>query len=139
MKIRHLVAVAAAPLILVAGCGDSDESTASAPANGQATADGSTAQDAAVSVMCAQVTAFLDSSQQQAESAGQPFDRQAKGDEFLETLKANGGPVVAAYNQQAEAAGQPPLDPATATWEDVPAEARDLIEQSVQAGVSGNC
>lgn len=139
MKIRHLIAVVPAALLVLTGCSDDKETTASAPASGQVTSGGTAAQDAAVSAMCTQVLAFLDSSQQQAEAAGQPFDRAAKGDEFLDMMKANGGTVVAAYNEQATAAGQPTLDPATATWEDVPAEARDLIEQSVQGAVSGTC
>lgn len=144
MRIRHLIAAVPVALLVLTGCsdgGDSDpKDTKDDAGETTITAEaGADAQETAVSVMCAQVVAYLDATQQQAESAGQPFDRDAKGAEFLDMLKANGGTVVAAYNQQAVAAGEPTLDPATATWEDVPAEARELIEQSVQSGISGSC
>lgn len=144
MRIRHLIAAVPVALLVLTGCSDGGDSDSKDTTNDAGrttvTADaGADAQDTAVSVMCAQVVAYLDATEQQAETTGQPFDREAKGAEFLDMLKANGGTVVAAHNQQAVAAGQPTLDPATATWDDVPAEARDLIEQSVQSGISGNC
>ncbi|MCA1005876.1 hypothetical protein LCL87_09115 [Rhodococcus hoagii] len=143
MRIRHLIAAVPVALLVLTGCsdgGDSDSKDTKDAGKTTITAEaGADAQDTAVSVMCAQVVAYLDATAQQAEMAGQPFDREAKGAEFLDTLKANGGTVVAAYNEQAAAAGEPTLDPATATWEDVPAEARELIEQSVESGIAGSC
>jgi hypothetical protein len=143
MRIRHLIAAVPVALLVLTGCsdgGDSDSTDTKDAGKTTITAEaGADAQDTAVSVMCAQVVAYLDATAQQAEMAGQPFDREAQGAEFLDMLKANGGTVVAAYNEQAAAAGEPTLDPATATWEDVPAEARELIEQSVESGIAGSC
>ncbi|WP_107982526.1 hypothetical protein [Rhodococcus sp. OK519] len=140
MRIRHLIAAVPVALLVLTGCSDGGDADSKADGKTTVTVDPSAdAQDSAVSVMCAQVVAYLDATQQQAEAADQPFDRAAKGNEFLDTLKANGGTVVAAYNQQAQASGEPMLDPATATWDDVPAEARELIEQSVQSGIAGSC
>ena len=137
MKIRHLIAAVPVALLVLTGCSDSDAEPAAASSNQPGvTAD---ALDAAVKEMCTQVAAFIDASEQTSQGDGQPFDRAAKGEEFMELLKANSGAWVGAYNAQAEAAGQPQLDPATATWEDMPADSRGLIEKSVSAGVSGTC
>ncbi|WFR73655.1 hypothetical protein P9209_08695 [Prescottella defluvii] len=138
MKLRHLIAAAPVALLVLTGCSNSDADTTASPSTAPSTAP-SAVVDAAVKEMCSQVAVFIDSSAQAAQAAGQPFDRAAKGEEFLTLLKSSSGAWVGAYNAQAEAAGQPQLDPATATWEDMPADSRDMIERSVQAGVSGNC
>lgn len=137
MKLRHLIAAAPVALLVLTGCSDSDADTAASPSTETTVA--TDLVDAAVKEMCTQVAVFIDSSEQAAQAAGQPFDRAAKGEEFLGLLKTSSGAWVGAYNAQAEAAGQPQLDPATATWEDMPADSRAMIEKSVQAGVSGTC
>ncbi|WP_433607147.1 hypothetical protein [Prescottella agglutinans] len=138
MKLRHLIAAAPVALLVLTGCSNSEADTAASPST-ETSAATANLVDAAVKEMCSQVAVFIDSSAQAAQAAGQPFDRTAKGEEFLALLKTSSGAWVGAYNAQAEAAGQPQLDPATATWEDMPAESRDMIERSVQAGVSGTC
>jgi len=138
MKIRTLIAAAPVALLVLTGCSDSNADSAASSAD-ETTTVAADLVDAAVKEMCGQVAVFIDSSEQAAQAAGQPFDRAAKGEEFLGLLKTSSGAWVGAYNAQAEAAGQPLLDPATATWEDMPADSRDMIERSVQAGVSGNC
>ncbi|MDH6278825.1 hypothetical protein [Prescottella agglutinans] len=137
MKLRHLIAAAPVAVLVLTGCSNSDADTTASPSTAPSVA--SDVVDAAVKEMCSQVAVFIDSSAQAAQAAGQPFDRAAKGEEFLTLLKSSSGAWVGAYNAQAEAAGQPQLDPATATWEDMPADSRDMIERSVQAGVSGTC
>ncbi len=138
MKLRHLIAAAPVALLVLTGCSDSDADTAASPST-ETSAATANLVDAAVKEMCGQVAVFIDSSEQAAQAAGQPFDRAAKGEEFLGLLKTSSGAWVGAYNAQAEAAGQPLLDPATATWEDMPADSRAMIEKSVQSGVSGTC
>ncbi|WP_430334039.1 hypothetical protein [Rhodococcus sp. ACT016] len=138
MKIRHLIAAVPVALLVLTGCSDSDAEPAASSSN-ETTTVAADVVDAAVKEMCSQVAAFIDSSEQAAQAAGQPFDRAAKGEEFLGLLEANSGAWVGAYNAQAEASGQPALDPATATWEDMPADSRDMIEKSVHAGVAGTC
>ncbi|WP_305092619.1 hypothetical protein [Prescottella sp. R16] len=143
MKMRHLIAVVPAAVLVLTGCSNSEEAadpaTTSADRPAAAESTGDDLLDTAVSAMCTQVLTYLDVSEQQAETAGESFDRAAKGDEFLGELKSNSGVWVAAYNQQAEAVGQPTLDPSTATWEDMPAESRDLIEKAVDKGITGDC
>ncbi|WP_137724040.1 hypothetical protein [Prescottella subtropica] len=144
MKLRHLIAVVPAALLVLTGCSNSEEAAAPAstsPSAGQPAQDMSSDDllDSAVSAMCTQVLTYLDVSEEQAKSSGESFDRAAAGTEFLDQLKSSSGVWVAAYNQQAEAVGQPALDPATATWEDMPAESRELIEKAVSTGVSGTC
>ncbi|RDI26962.1 hypothetical protein DEU38_108197 [Rhodococcus sp. AG1013] len=144
MRIRHVIALVPAALLLLTGCSDSEETSASGPSattsvQGTAAQDDSAALDAAVKEMCSQVTAFLDSSEAQAKGTGESFDRAAQGQAFLDQLKANSAVWVASYNMQAEAVGAPPLDPSTATWEDMPEASRAMIEDSVDGAVSGTC
>ncbi|RVW01836.1 hypothetical protein [Rhodococcus spongiicola] len=128
MKIRHLIAIVPAAVLVLAGCSGSNEDTAEAEL-----------RDSAVAEMCRQVVTFIDMSEDQAEVTGEPFDRQATGDEFMGLLKDNSALWVAAYNQQAESEGKEQLDPEIAGWEDLPSESRDLIEKAVQNGVNGTC
>lgn len=137
MKIRHLIAVVPAALLVLTACGSSDQSTS---ADGPTTSgDTAALLDSAVTEMCKQVLTYIDVAQQQSAASGQSFDRAAAGDEFLGMIKDNSAVWVGAYNEQATATGQPALDPATATWSDMPAASRNLIEQSVQKGVAGSC
>ncbi|WP_031938107.1 hypothetical protein [Prescottella defluvii] len=142
MRIRHVIALVPAALLLLTGCSDSEDTAASAPNSSSvqaATTQDDAALDAAVKEMCGQVAAFLDNTATQAEQAGESFDRAAQGQVFLDQMKANSAVWVASYNMQAEAAGEPPLDPSTATWEDMPEQSRALIENSVDGAVAGTC
>lgn len=141
MKMRHLIAVVPAALLVLTGCSSTDGAATSTTFGTPAGGDAATAAllDDAVAEMCAQVVTYIDLSQQQAAATGEDFDRAAKGEEFLGLLKTNATVWVAAYNEQAEATGAPTLDPATATWEDMPSDSRELIERAVAAGISGTC
>lgn len=138
MRIRHLLAAAPVALLVLTGCSDSGDPAPAGPDATTSAADAA-ALDEAVAQMCLQVDAFLDSSEVQADTSGQPFDRAARGQEFLDQLKGSSAAWVSAYNAQAEATGAEQLDPETATWEDMPAQTRELIEASVTTAVSGTC
>ncbi|RVW01257.1 hypothetical protein [Rhodococcus xishaensis] len=131
MKIRHLIAIVPAAVLVLAGCSGSNEDTA-APAQDEETT-------AAIAEVCRQVATLIDTSEEQAGATGEPFDRAAAGDEFMGLLMENTSLWTSAYNLQAEAAGKPELDPALASWEDLPEEFRDVVEQAVQNGVAGTC